>query len=144
MACDITPVAKPRKRETTVNKYTQVALLFLLLGFASAAEDYYKVLGVERNASQREIQKAFHRQSLKYHPDKNPSKSAKTKFTKLSQAYDTLSDETKRRQYDLFGEEGAQAAEGGGGGFSGEAGWPGSGGGGGGGGGFGFGPGGGG
>uniref|UniRef100_A0A5B7B713 J domain-containing protein n=1 Tax=Davidia involucrata TaxID=16924 RepID=A0A5B7B713_DAVIN len=67
--------------------------------------DPYKVLGVERNASQREIQKAFHKLSLQYHPDKNKSKGAQEKFAEINNAYDILSDEERRKNYDLYGDE---------------------------------------
>ncbi|KAL6987845.1 hypothetical protein U1Q18_013591, partial [Sarracenia purpurea var. burkii] len=63
------------------------------------------VLGVERNASQREIQKAFHKLSLQYHPDKNKSKGAQEKFAEINNAYDILSDEDKRKNFDLYGDE---------------------------------------
>ena len=58
-------------------------------------EDYYKVLGVSRNASQKEIKKAFKKLTVKYHPDKNPGKEeeAKQKFMVIANAYDILSDE---------------------------------------------------
>ncbi|PIA32373.1 hypothetical protein AQUCO_04500166v1 [Aquilegia coerulea] len=71
----------------------------------SKSTDLYKILGVERNASQREIQKAFHKLSLKYHPDKNKSKGAQEKFAEINNAYDVLSDEEKRKNYDLYGDE---------------------------------------
>ncbi|KAM7263164.1 hypothetical protein ACFE04_000847 [Oxalis oulophora] len=65
----------------------------------------YKVLGVDPSASQREIQKAFHKLSLQYHPDKNKNKGAQEKFAEINNAYDILSDETKRKNYDLYGDE---------------------------------------
>ncbi|XWS55509.1 hypothetical protein CRYUN_Cryun09bG0006100 [Craigia yunnanensis] len=64
-----------------------------------------QVLGVEQNASQREIQKAFHKLSLQYHPDKNKSKGAQEKFAEINNAYDILSDEQKRKNYDMYGDE---------------------------------------
>ncbi|KAA8517432.1 hypothetical protein F0562_017725 [Nyssa sinensis] len=67
--------------------------------------DPYKVLGVEQNASQREIQKAFHKLSLQYHPDKNKNMGAQEKFAEINNAYDILSDEEKRKNYDLYGDE---------------------------------------
>ncbi|KAG5550597.1 hypothetical protein RHGRI_015522 [Rhododendron griersonianum] len=78
-----------------------------LLVFALEAKtlDPYKVLGVERNASQREIQKAFHKLSLQYHPDKNKNKGAQEKFAEINNAYEILSDEEKRKNYDLYGDE---------------------------------------
>ncbi|XXG44340.1 hypothetical protein AAC387_Pa01g4172 [Persea americana] len=67
--------------------------------------DPYKVLGVDKNASQRDIQKAFHKLSLKYHPDKNKEKGAQEKFSEINNAYEILSDEEKRKNYDLYGDE---------------------------------------
>ena len=67
-------------------------------------EDYYKVLGVKRNATQDEIRKAYRRLARKYHPDVNPGdKSAEEKFKQLSEAYDVLSDAKKREVYDKYG-----------------------------------------
>ncbi|XP_059668022.1 dnaJ protein ERDJ3A [Cornus florida] len=81
-----------------------VASLYLFTIHAKTL-DPYKVLGVDRNASQREIQKAFHKLSLKYHPDKNKNKGAQEKFAEINNAYDILSDEEKRKNYDLYGDE---------------------------------------
>ncbi|KAI3474226.1 hypothetical protein Pfo_029014 [Paulownia fortunei] len=81
-----------------------VGLMFLLF-VESKKLDPYKVLGVDRNASQREIQKAFHKLSLQYHPDKNKKKGAQEKFSEINNAYDILSDEQKRKNYDLYGDE---------------------------------------
>ncbi|KAL5710116.1 hypothetical protein ACHQM5_020720 [Ranunculus cassubicifolius] len=77
----------------------------ILVSEAAKSTDLYKVLGVERTASQREIQKAFHKLSLKYHPDKNKSKGAQEKFAEINNAYDILSDEEKRKNYDMYGDE---------------------------------------
>ncbi|XP_052174022.1 dnaJ protein ERDJ3A [Diospyros lotus] len=78
---------------------------FLIFSLAAKTLDPYKVLGVERNANQREIQKAFHKLSLQYHPDKNKNKGAQEKFAEINNAYDILSDEEKRKNYDLYGDE---------------------------------------
>ncbi|KAI5071104.1 hypothetical protein GOP47_0013355 [Adiantum capillus-veneris] len=86
-----------------------IIFVLLLFGCCAEAKDLYKVLGVDKNASQREVQKAFHRLSLKYHPDKNPSKSAQAKFAEINNAYEVLSDEEKRKNYDLFGDEQGRA-----------------------------------
>ncbi|ESQ49177.1 hypothetical protein EUTSA_v10020374mg [Eutrema salsugineum] len=81
----------------------------LLLSNAEAKTvDPYKVLGVSRDAKQREIQKAFHKLSLKYHPDKNKNKGAQEKFAEINNAYEILSDEEKRKNYDLYGDEKGQ------------------------------------
>ncbi|KAL2086922.1 hypothetical protein ACEWY4_017981 [Coilia grayii] len=67
-------------------------------------EDLYQVLGVARNATQKEIKKAYYQLAKKYHPDTNPDDpQAKEKFAKLAEAYEVLSDEVKRRQYDTYG-----------------------------------------
>lgn len=68
------------------------------------SNDYYTILGLNRDARDQEIKKAFRKLALRYHPDKNPEDdSAGEKFKQISEAYDILSDEGKRRQYDLFG-----------------------------------------
>ncbi|HVU68724.1 MAG TPA: DnaJ domain-containing protein, partial [Ktedonobacteraceae bacterium] len=64
-------------------------------------KDYYKVLGVEKNASQKDIQKAFRKLARKYHPDVNPGDaSAEEKFKEINEANEVLSDPEKRKQYD--------------------------------------------
>ncbi|CAK7343854.1 unnamed protein product [Dovyalis caffra] len=80
-------------------------LSLILLMVEAKTIDPYKVLGVEKNASQREIQKAFHKLSLQYHPDKNKNKGAQEKFADINNAYEILSDEEKRKNYDLYGDE---------------------------------------
>jgi DnaJ-class molecular chaperone len=68
------------------------------------AEDYYKVLGVRRDASQAEIQKAYRELARKYHPDMNPDdKTAKKKFQQVQRAFDVLNDGEKREMYDRYG-----------------------------------------
>jgi len=66
------------------------------------AKDYYKTLGVEKNASKEEVKKAFHKLAHKYHPDKQGGDEAK--FKEINEAYQILSDDNKRAQYDRFGE----------------------------------------
>lgn len=67
-------------------------------------KDYYNVLGVEKNASNDEIKRAYRKLSLKYHPDRNPNnKEAEEKFKEVAEAYSVLSDQKKREQYDTFG-----------------------------------------
>ena len=71
------------------------------------AEDYYKLLGVNRNASEAEIKKAYRKLAMKYHPDHaKGDKAAEEKFKKISEAYAVLSDKDKRQEYDTFGSEG--------------------------------------
>ena len=63
------------------------------------AEDYYKILGVEKSASEEDVKKAYRKLAMKYHPDRNPgNKQAEEKFKKLSEAYAVLSDQEKRKQ----------------------------------------------
>lgn len=70
-------------------------------------EDLYAELGVQKTASQNEIKSAYRKLALKYHPDKNQGdKAAEEKFKRITAAYDVLGDETKRRQYDLYGSAG--------------------------------------
>jgi len=96
--------------------------------------DYYDILGVKKNASEKEIKSAFKKLARKYHPDVNPGdKSAEEKFKQVSEAYDILSDKKKRAQYDRVGHEAWKAGykEGappppGGGGFSWGSGFPGA------------------
>jgi curved DNA-binding protein len=71
------------------------------------SEDYYKILGVGRTASDDEIKKAYRKLAMKFHPDHaKGDKSAEEKFKKISEAYAVLSDKEKRREYDTFGSEG--------------------------------------
>lgn len=71
--------------------------------------DYYKILGVEKTATQEELKKAYRKLALKYHPDKNKdNKAAEEQFKKISEAYAVLSDKEKRQQYDTFGSAGFQ------------------------------------
>lgn len=80
-----------------------------------AKRDYYEVLGVDKNASEDEIKKAYRKIAIKYHPDRNPgNKEAEEKFKEAAEAYDVLHDAKKRQQYDQFGFD----APGGFGGFS--------------------------
>src|ERR1700730_11134751 len=79
------------------------------------AEDYYKTLGVKRDASQADIQKAYRDLARKYHPDLNPDdKKAKEKFQKLQAAFEVLNDPSKRELYDRYGSSFEAYAQGGG------------------------------
>jgi molecular chaperone DnaJ len=82
-----------------------------------ANKDFYEILGVPKGASKDEIKKAFHKLAHKYHPDKNKGDDAK--FKEVNEAYQVLSDEQKRAQYDQFGSAGPQGFGGGQGGFGG-------------------------
>nr|CCC93959.1 putative chaperone protein DNAj [Trypanosoma congolense IL3000] len=83
--------------------FLDIKLLRFLMGI-----DYYKVLGVPRNASPTDIKKAYHQLALKYHPDKATGnrEEAERRFKEVSEAYDVLSDEKKKTIYDTYGEEG--------------------------------------
>ncbi len=82
--------------------------------------DYYEVLGVDKNASDVDIKKAFRKLARKYHPDVNPGdKDAEAKFKEINEAYDVLSNAEKRQQYDQFGHDAPNFGAGGFGGFSG-------------------------
>lgn len=66
--------------------------------------DYYNILGISKNATEDEIKKAYRKQALKYHPDKNPGdKDSEKKFKEISEAYEVLSDDKKRQIYDQYG-----------------------------------------
>ena len=88
----------------------------ICIGGEKDEPDYYKVLGVKRNAKPKDIKASYRKLALKYHPDKNPKKTeaATKKFSRISEAYDTLSDPEKKKQYDLSLED-----KQGGGGFGG-------------------------
>ncbi|WP_027158056.1 molecular chaperone DnaJ [Methylobacter luteus] len=88
-----------------------------------AKEDFYKLLGVERNASDAEIKKSYRRLAMKYHPDRNKDNQAEaeTKFKQIKEAYEVLSDPKKRSAYDQFGHAGVDQSMGGRGGFGAES-----------------------
>lgn len=69
-------------------------------------KDYYKILGIQKGASEEEIKKAYRKMALKYHPDKNKSTGAEEKFKEIAEAYEVLSDKKKRDIFDQYGEEG--------------------------------------
>ncbi len=80
-----------------------------------AKRDYYEILGVAKNASEKDIKSAYRKLALKYHPDRNPdNKEAEDKFKQGAEAYEVLSDKEKRRKYDQFGHSGVEGM----GGFS--------------------------
>lgn len=100
-----------------------IITILLLISFSECGEDYYKLLGVKRNASKQEIRRAFKKLSLKYHPDKNKKdpERAKAMFIKIANAYEVLNDDKMRQIYDKYGEEGVKQSQqqenAGGGGF---------------------------
>ena len=78
-----------------------------------AKRDYYEVLGVEKNANEQEIKKAYRQKAIQYHPDKNPNnKEAEEKFKEAAEAYEVLSNAEKRQRYDQFGHAGLGGAAG--------------------------------
>ncbi|XP_069484055.1 dnaJ homolog subfamily B member 9 [Ambystoma mexicanum] len=85
--------------------YTFAIYILMISEFILANQNYYDILGVPKNASERQIKKAFHKLAMKYHPDKNKSPDAEAKFRDIAEAYEILSDEKRRREYDQFGQE---------------------------------------
>lgn len=82
-------------------------LLSLALADARTDRDLYETLGVKRDATKHEIHKAFRQLAKKYHPDKNKEEGAQDEFIKIFKAYETLSDEKKRKEYDERGKQGS-------------------------------------
>ncbi|XP_068611132.1 dnaJ homolog subfamily B member 9a [Brachionichthys hirsutus] len=100
----------------TAQSVLLVAVHILLISeFILATRDYYDILGVTKDATELQIKKAFHKLALKYHPDRNKRPDAEAKFREVAEAYETLSNDKRRRDYDRFG-HGPSAGRGGGGG----------------------------
>lgn len=88
---------------------------------SSTRKDYYKILNVSRNASQKEIKKAYYELAKKFHPDTNKgNKESQQKFAEVAEAYEVLGDQTKRQQYDTLGSAGFQGGQQGFSGFGGQ------------------------
>ncbi|KAA8494221.1 DnaJ protein ERDJ3B [Porphyridium purpureum] len=87
-----------------------VLLCCVLAAHVGAARDYYQILGLPRDADQRQIKSRYRKLAKKYHPDKNQGNAdAAARFQEVADAFETLSDEEKRRVYDQYGEEGLKA-----------------------------------
>ncbi|CAK7274270.1 DnaJ-related protein scj1 [Sporothrix epigloea] len=85
-------------------------LLVSIIQLAFCSEDFYKILGLKRDANDREIKSAYRQLSKKFHPDKNPGdETAKDKFVEVSQAYEALSDPDTRKIYDQYGHDGLRS-----------------------------------
>lgn len=83
-------------------------------GSGAGKKDYYNILGVAKNASSKDIKKSYYQLAKKYHPDTNKNDpDAGRKFQEVSEAYEVLSDDTKRREYDTFGQTSEQMGMGG-------------------------------
>ena len=76
----------------------------------STKRDYYEILGVQKNASKEEIKNVYRKLALQYHPDRNKDPGAEQKFKDISEAYAVLSDDEKRKHYDVYGHVGAEEA----------------------------------
>ncbi|KAH3666416.1 hypothetical protein WICMUC_005684 [Wickerhamomyces mucosus] len=104
-------------------KYSAVLLMVFVSMALCADLDYYKVLGISKSATDKEIKSAYRTQSKKFHPDKNPGdEAAHQKFIEVGEAYEILSDSSKKATYDKYGHEGLKNGGGGGqpgGGFGG-------------------------
>ncbi|KAI8496605.1 DnaJ sub C member 10 [Branchiostoma belcheri] len=84
-----------------------ITCCLILLSIVNSEEDYYELLGVERDATNKEIRRAFKKLALEQHPDKNQDDpDAHSKFVTINKAYEVLKDEELRKKYDLYGEEG--------------------------------------
>ncbi|XP_071525521.1 dnaJ homolog subfamily B member 9-like isoform X3 [Panulirus ornatus] len=81
-------------------------IFLTMVTIALCARDYYDVLGIKRSASDKEIKKAFRKLAVLYHPDKNKEKGAEEKFREIAEAYEVLSDDDKRKEYDMVGHAG--------------------------------------
>lgn len=85
---------------TVQSVLTYAVCILVITELILATKDYYDILGVPKDASERQIKKAFHKLALKYHPDRNNNPNAEARFREIAEAYETLSDKTKRREYD--------------------------------------------
>jgi len=86
-----------------------IIIIIIIIVSVVMGKDYYKVLGVPRDASEEQVRKAYRRQALRFHPDKNRSAGAEERFREAAEAYDVLSDACKKEAYDRCREEGTSA-----------------------------------
>ncbi|KAM6984800.1 dnaJ homolog subfamily B member 9a [Aplochiton taeniatus] len=100
---------------TTQSVLLLAVCILMITEFILAQRDYYDILGVPKGATEQQIKKAFHKLAMKYHPDRNKSPNAEAKFREIAEAYEALSDNKRRREYDQFG-HGPSPGEGFGGG----------------------------
>ncbi|XP_065124642.1 dnaJ homolog subfamily B member 9 [Paramisgurnus dabryanus] len=84
----------------TAHSVLAAVCVLLIAELILADKDYYEILGVPKEASDRQIKKAFHKLAMRYHPDKNKSPDAEAKFREIAEAYETLSDDKRRQEYD--------------------------------------------
>jgi curved DNA-binding protein CbpA len=103
------------------SSFVSVSLYIILLAgwllpCVECGRDFYKILGIKKTAKDRDIKRAYHKMALKWHPDKNldNKEEATKKFEEIANAYEVLSDEEKRKVYDMYGEEGLKRGGGGG------------------------------
>ncbi|KAF0699840.1 Aste57867_9616 [Aphanomyces stellatus] len=110
-------MSPPRRRSWGAFVSILLVVVLCIVDVVTAGRDLYEVLGISRGATGPEIKKAFRQLSLKLHPDKNPGdEDAAKKFTEVAGAYEVLSNEEKRKKYDMYGEDGLKEGGGGGGG----------------------------
>ncbi|GKY97602.1 hypothetical protein MPSEU_000718600 [Mayamaea pseudoterrestris] len=94
------------------SQYTKLFAIFSSLCYlVTAAQDFYKLLGVSKDATVKEIKKAYRQKSLEFHPDKNKDENAAETFSQIARAYEVLSDDEKRKIYNRHGEEGLKQHE---------------------------------
>ncbi|XP_060763806.1 dnaJ homolog subfamily B member 9 [Neoarius graeffei] len=103
---------------TTQSMFAVAVCVLMITEIILGQKSYYEILGVPKDASERQIKKAFHKLAMKYHPDKNKSPDAEAKFREIAEAYETLSDTKRRQEYDQmrsnpFSREGTQGTRGG-------------------------------
>ncbi|CAF3725527.1 unnamed protein product [Rotaria magnacalcarata] len=89
-----------------IDQHGDILFIFQVLIIDSfTCKDYYEILGVKQDATDKEIKRRFRELALQYHPDKNKDPNAEDKFRSIAEAYDILSDTTKRQQYDRYGDQ---------------------------------------